>query len=30
MRMDALDARVWVSQGGLAYPLKIAAANIMP
>jgi general stress protein 26 len=28
MRMDALDARVWVSQGGLAYPLKIAKANL--
>ena len=29
MRLDALDARVWVSQGGLAYPLKIAAANLL-
>ena len=28
MRLDGLDARVWASQGGLAYPLKIAAANL--
>ena len=28
MRMDALDARVWVSNGGIAYPLKIAKANL--
>ncbi len=28
MRLDGLDARVWASQGGLVYPLKIAAANL--
>lgn len=27
MRLDAADSRVWVSKGGLGYPLAIAKAN---